>query len=179
MTAPAGRRDAATAAPADALEPVRSELLRAARADAAATLARARADADEMVRAARAQAESLLEQSRREGARDGAAEAAQERVRARQDAWSRELAARAEVYADLRGQVRARIREALTNDAALPARLQERARALLGGDALITAADDGGVTAQAAGRRVTLTADTLTGRALTRLGAEAETLWAP
>lgn len=179
MTAPAGRRDAARAARADALEPVRAELIRAARADADAALARARADADQMVRAARAQAESLLEQARQDGVRDGAAEAAGERVHARQDAWSRELAARAEVYADLRGKVHARVREALTNDAALVARLQERARALLGSDALITVADDGGVTAQAAGRRVDLTADALTDRALARLGAEAETLWAP
>ncbi|WP_306187448.1 hypothetical protein [Streptomyces sp. MK5] len=179
MTAPAGRRDAAMAAPADALEPVRAELIRAARADADAALARARADADQMVRAARAQAESLLEQARRDGVRDGAAEAAWERVRARQDAWSRELAARAEVYAGLRGKVHAGIREAVTNDAALLTRLQERARALLGSDALITAADDGGVTARAAGRRVDLTADALTDRALARLGAEAETLWAP
>jgi|UPI0003FB5128 hypothetical protein len=179
MTAPAGRRDVATSAPADALEPVRAELIRAARADAEAVLARARADADERVRAARAQAESLLEQARQEGVRDGAAEVAGEHVRARQDAWSRELAARAEVYADLRGKVHARVRAALTNDAALVARLQERARVLLGSDALITTAEDGGVTAQASGRRMDLTADALTDRALARLGAEAETLWAP
>jgi hypothetical protein len=179
MTVPAGRRGAATAVPADAFEPVRAELIRAARADAEAVLARARADADETVRSARVQAESLLEQARQDGVRDGAAEAAGERVRARQEAWSRELAARAEVYADLRGTVRARIREALTKDAALVTRLQERARALLGSDALITAAEGGGVMAQAAGRRVDLSADALTDRALARLGAEAETMWAP
>lgn len=179
MTAPADRRDTAPDASADALAPVRAELVRAARADADAVLARARADADETVRTARAQAASLLEQARQDGVRDGAAEATGERVRARQDAWSRELAARAEVYAELRAEVRTRVQEALTNDAALRTRLRERARALLGAPALITAADDGGVTADAPGRHVDLTVHALTDRALTRLGAEAETLWAP
>ncbi|GAA2895511.1 hypothetical protein [Streptomyces mexicanus] len=179
MTAPADGSGATTTTSADALAPVRAELIRAAQADADAVLARAREDADETLRAAHAEADALLEQARRDGVRDGAADAAAERVRAHQDAWSRELGARAEVYADLREKIRAGVEEALTNDAALMARLRERAWELLGSSAVIMTADSGGVTAHTAGRRVDLTADTLTDRALARLGAEAEALWAP
>ncbi|MGW3498041.1 hypothetical protein [Streptomyces sp. NPDC001020] len=165
--------------PGDPLAPVRAELLRAARADADAVLARARADADEAVRAARTEADALLDRARQGGAADGTAAAARERVLARQDAWARELSARAEVYEDLRTRVRAGVRDALADSGALQGRLEERARTLLGTEARITAAVDGGVTAQTPGRRVDLTADALAERALARAGAEAETLWAP
>jgi hypothetical protein len=172
MTAPA-------AGPADPLDPVRAELLRAARADADAVLARARADADETVRTARAEAEALLERAREQGVADGTAAAARERVRARQDAWARELAARAKVYADLRDGVRAGVRDALTKTGILRVRLEKRARTLLGTDARVTATADGGVVAESPGRRVDLSADALADRTLQRHGAEAENLWAP
>ncbi|WP_055491310.1 hypothetical protein [Streptomyces sp. TP-A0356] len=165
--------------PADPLTPVRAELLRAARADADTVLARARADADEAMRAARTEAETLLDRAREQGAADGTAAAARERVRARQDAWTRELCARAEVYADLRARVRTGVRDALADTGVLRVRLEERARALLGTGARVTATVDGGVTAETPGRRVDLSANALADRALDRLGAEAETLWAP
>ncbi|MGI5133255.1 MULTISPECIES: hypothetical protein [unclassified Streptomyces] len=172
MTAPA-------AGPVDPLAPVRAELLRAARADADAVLASARADADETVRTARVEAESLLERAREQGLADGTAAAARERVRARQDAWARELAARAEVYADLRDRVRASVREALTQTEVLRVRLEACARTLLGTGARVTTTADGGVMAETPGRRVDLSANALADRALERLGAEAENLWAP
>ncbi|MGW5373400.1 hypothetical protein ACWES4_35060, partial [Streptomyces sp. NPDC004011] len=89
-------------APADELEPVRAELLRAARAAADAVLDRARADAAGTLLAARAEAGAVLARARGLGEADGAGQAERERVRAAQRAWETELAVRAEVYAALR-----------------------------------------------------------------------------
>ncbi|MEV5845331.1 hypothetical protein AB0M32_25505 [Streptomyces sp. NPDC051985] len=108
-------------APPDELDPVRAELLRAARAAAEAAVRQARSDAARTLRAARADAGRVLAQARELGAGDGRAAAARERVRAAEDAWSRELAARAEVYAELRADVRAGVRRALAEGAAPPA----------------------------------------------------------
>ncbi|WP_329537569.1 hypothetical protein OG568_55325 (plasmid) [Streptomyces sp. NBC_01450] len=166
-------------APVDALDPVRAELLRAARASADAVRDRARADADETLRAARATAEQVLAQARDLGTVEGAADAERERVRAVQDAWAAELVVRAEVYAELRNAVREGVRRALAEGAVPRARLAEAARSVLGTGAQVTAADGGGVTAEVPGRRVDLSADALADRALSRLGARAETLWEP
>ncbi|MEU5591815.1 hypothetical protein [Streptomyces sp. NPDC020298] len=166
-------------APVNALDPVRAELLRAARASADTVLDRARADADETLRAARSRAQAMLARARDLGEADGAAQADRERVRAVQDAWAVELAARAEVYAQLRARIRAGVRRALAEGTVPSARLAEAARALLGAEARITAAAGGGVTAEVPGRRVDLSADALADHALERLGARAETLWGP
>ncbi|MFJ3233787.1 hypothetical protein [Streptomyces sp. NPDC086787] len=166
-------------APVDALSPVRAELLRAARASADAVLDRAQADAEETLRSARATAEAVLARARDLGRTDGAAEAARERVRAVQDVWATELAARAEVYAALRAAVRTNVRREFMEDSSLRARCTEAARKLLGPHARVTAASEGGVTAEVPGRRVDLSAEALADRALDRLGVRAETLWEP
>ncbi|MFJ8849705.1 hypothetical protein [Streptomyces sp. NPDC102437] len=163
----------------DALDPVRAELLRAARASADAVRDRARADAAETLRAARAMAEDLLAHARDLGTAEGIACVERERVRAVQDAWAAELVVRAEVYTELRCAVREGVRRALMEGAVPQARLAGTARALLGTEARVTAAEGGGVTAEASGRRVDLSADALADRALNRLGARAETLWEP
>ncbi|MET8946886.1 hypothetical protein ABZX30_25810 [Streptomyces sp. NPDC004542] len=163
----------------DALDPVRAELLRAARASADAVLDRARADAEEILRAARRTADEVLARARADGAADGAAGAARVRVRAVQDAWAVELAARAEAYAGLGAAVRAGVRRALAQGAVPRERLAEAARALLGTRARVTDAAGGGVTAEVPGRRVDLSADAFADRAVERLGARAETLWGP
>ncbi|MGW2100043.1 hypothetical protein ACWCPX_20470 [Streptomyces olivaceoviridis] len=166
-------------APVDALSPVRAALLRAARASADAVRDRAEADAQETLRSARATAEAVLARARDLGRADGAAEAARERVRAVQDAWTAELAARAEVHAALRAAVRAGVRRELTEDASVRSCCAEAARRLLGPQARVTAASEGGVTAEVPGRRIDLSADALADRALDRLGVRAETLWEP
>ncbi|MFF3518118.1 hypothetical protein [Streptomyces sp. NPDC002573] len=164
---------------ADPLDPVRAGLLRAARTDADVVVARARADAEETVRTARAEAAAVLERARDQGAADGTAAAARERVRAREDAWARELAARADAYADFWHRVRGGVRDRLAESDGFLARLEERARTLIGTGAQVTATPDGGVTAEVPGRRVDLSADALADRAVQRLGAEAQNLWAP
>ncbi|MFE1312476.1 hypothetical protein [Streptomyces sp. NPDC058755] len=161
----------------DALDPVRAELLRAARASADAVRERAQGDAQATLRAARRTADEVLARARDLGEADGAAAAARERVRAVQDAWAVELAARCKVYAELREAVRAGVRRALAEGAVSEARLAEAARALLGTQARVTVVAGGGVTAEVPGRRVDLSADALADRALERLGAQAETLW--
>ncbi|MFB8181936.1 hypothetical protein ACFC8N_39120 [Streptomyces sp. NPDC055966] len=166
-------------APVDALDPVRAQLLRAARASADAVRDRARAEADETLRTARATAEQVLARARELGEGDGAAAAERERVRAVREAWAVELASRAEVYAELRASVRAGVRRALAEDAVPQARLAETARAVVGPHAQVSVAAGGGVTAEVPGRRVDLSADALADRALDRLGARAESLWAP
>ncbi|MFH8520420.1 hypothetical protein ACH4CE_36220 [Streptomyces gelaticus] len=163
----------------DGLDPVRAELLRAARASADAVRGRARTDAAETLRAAHAAAEDVLARARELGAAEGIARAERERVRAVQDAWTAELVVRAEVYAELTCAVREGVRRALTESAAPQARLAETARALLGAGVRVTAAEGGGVTAEVPGRRVDLSADVLADRALSRLGSRAEALWEP
>ncbi|WP_052844980.1 hypothetical protein [Streptomyces sp. NRRL S-31] len=163
----------------DALRPVRTELLRAARASADAVRAGARTDAEETLRSARATAEAELCRARELGRADGAAEAARERVRAVQDAWAAELAARAEAHAALRDAVRARVRAEFAQDASLRSRCAELARELLGPRATVTASAGGGVAAEVPGRRVDLSAVALADRALDRLGVRAEALWDP
>ncbi|MFF9391341.1 hypothetical protein [Streptomyces griseoluteus] len=166
-------------APADPLSPVRAELLRAARVSADTVRDGAQADVEETLRSARATAEAVLARARALGSADGAVAAARERVRAAQDAWTAELAARAEVYAALRAAVLAGVRRKFVEDASLRSCCGEAARRVLGAQARVTAASEGGVTAEVPGRRLDLSADALADRALNRLGVLAETLWEP
>ncbi|MGK4585297.1 hypothetical protein [Kitasatospora sp. HPMI-4] len=163
----------------DALGPVRSELLRAARADAEALLASAHREAAEAVAAARAKAEAIVEQARSEGAADGERARREELARARRQARATELATQDEAYAQLRTRVTERLRELYQADPAIGDGLRERARRLLGPDTRLTEHPEGGVVASAPGRRVDLGLPALAARALDRAGAEAETLWAP
>ncbi|MEU8875949.1 hypothetical protein AB0D24_33320 [Streptomyces javensis] len=164
-----------------ALAPVRAALLRTARDEAQGLLERADREAAALLGEARATARSLLEEGSRQGEQDGAAAARTIRAGARRAARARTLAARREAYEELRRRAFARGRE-LRDSATYPAardRLRRRALRLLGPDAEVTEAPDGGVVGRAAGRRAECTLDGLTARALDRLGVEVETLWSP
>ncbi|MEU5735660.1 MULTISPECIES: hypothetical protein [Streptomyces] len=164
-----------------ALAPVRAALLRTARGEAQGLLERADRETAALLDEARAQARSLVEEASRQGERDGAAAARAIRADARRAARARTLTVRREAYEELRRRAFARgrgLRDAETYPAARD-RLRGRASRLLGPDAEITEAPDGGVVGRAAGRRAECTLDGLTARALDRLGAEAETLWSP
>jgi len=174
MTAP-------SAGQAEALAPVRAELLRSARADAEALLTQTARDAEAVLDRARTEADEIVEQARREGTAEGAAAGAAGLLRARRSARAREQAVRREAYEELRRQVTERVR-ALRHTADYPHvrdRLERRARQLLGPDATIAEQSGGGVVAHAAGRRADLTLDALAARALDRLGADTEALWTP
>ncbi|MEU6017388.1 hypothetical protein ABZ826_26060 [Streptomyces sp. NPDC047515] len=166
---------------ADALATVRAELLRSARADAEALIVQAARDAETVLERARNEAEEIVEQAHREGAAEGTAAGAAELLRARRNARACEQATRREAYEELRRQVTERFR-ALRYTADYPGlrdRLERRARQLLGPDATVAEQPGGGVIAHATSRRADFTLDALAARALDRLGADTEALWAP
>lgn len=165
----------------DALDPVRSGLLRAAHADADALLARTEREAAARLDQARAEARAILDEARRQGEADGADAARDLLVRARREARSRTLSARRKPYEDLRREAAERVRELRRADgyAALRERLEQRARVLLGTGAEVTEHADGGVVAQVPGRRVDLSLTVLAERALDSMGAEVRSLWEP
>jgi vacuolar-type H+-ATPase subunit E/Vma4 len=166
---------------AQALRPVRAELLRAAHADAEAVLARAEREAAALLARARAEGRAILEEARRQGEADGAAAAHDLLVSARREARSRTLAARREAYEALRRETAERVGELrrTTDYPGLLKRLERRARVLLGPGAEVSEHSGGGVVARAPGRRVDLSLTALADRALDRMGGEVGTLWEP
>lgn len=166
---------------ADPLAPVRDALLDRARHEAHRLLAAADADVDRALAAARDDAAETLAVARAAGAADAATALADARARARRQARARVLAARRTAYEDLRRQAREATRALCggPDAAAVLDVLRERAGAALGPGAVVTDAPGGGVRAESAGRRVTLTPEALADEALDRLGAEVEGLWAP
>ncbi|MEU2980919.1 V-type ATP synthase subunit E [Streptomyces hirsutus] len=164
-----------------ALEPVRDRLLRAARTDAEELLARADREAEALLDEARAQAAAILDDARHQGETDATQGRTAELTRVRRTIRARELGVRRQAYEELCRRATERVR-GLRNTADYPAirdRLHRRARQLLGPDAELAEHPGGGFVAQAPGRRVDCTLDALAARALDRLGAEAESLWAP
>lgn len=168
--------------PVDAgLEPVRAALLAAARADAAAVAAAADKDAAATMAAARAHVADLVATARAEGAADAAAMLAGDRARNRREARRIELAARQDVWDQLRDRARAAV-TALRADPGydrLRDRLAAQARQLAGPGGAVTEAAEGGVVAVAAGRRWDLSLPALAEREVDALGQEVERLWTP
>jgi vacuolar-type H+-ATPase subunit E/Vma4 len=163
------------------LTPVREGLLAAARADADATAAAAEADAAAVVSDARAQAGAILDEARARGERDALVLEARERARARREARSTVLKAQRDAYEHLRRAARAAARRLRADPGypALVADLTARARTELGPGAVVREHPDGGVVAEAPGRRLDGTLDALADRALADLGPEVQGLWAP
>ncbi|MEU0644976.1 hypothetical protein [Streptomyces umbrinus] len=164
---------------ADALGPVRAELLRAAHADADALLARTEREAAEAIDNARVEASEILVEARRQGEADGASAARDLLLRARRETRSSQLAVRRQMYDELCRRAAEQVRELRQQSDYSSAleRLEQRARRLLGPDADMTEQAAGGVVAQAPGRRVDCTLDALAAWALDRMGAEVERLW--
>lgn len=163
----------------DPLTPVREELLARARADAERVLADADADADATLASARREANAILEAARAQGESDAEALLSAKRARDRRQARAIVLAAQREAYDNLRSEV-VRALSAIRADPRYGAwrdRQAERARRVLGADAVVSEAPEGGVLAEANGRR---TASTLTGLAdqvIHAMGADVEGLW--
>jgi cell division septum initiation protein DivIVA len=149
-----------------ALEPLRTLVLRRARADADAILAEADADAARVIGTARAEADRILAAARSSGAADAEALRVTEVARACRSARGLVLLAQRDVYDD----VRRRTRAALTADdtaARVRAALEARARSVLGPDARIVDVPVGGVTGEIGGLRVDCSVDALVERAIT------------
>lgn len=164
-----------------ALEPVRTELLRAARADADRRLAEAEACRARIVANAKARAEAIVAEARRRGGEDAADDAASVRRHARRTARADILATRTQIHDELRGRVVAGVlaRREGPGYASLVDGMTRRARRLLGPDADITPAPEGGLVATAGGRRVDYSLTAVAARALDGLGGRAQELWEP
>ncbi|WP_454857485.1 hypothetical protein [Promicromonospora soli] len=164
---------------ATALEPVRSAVLRRARADADGVRAAAEADAARVRAAAEAKAAETLARARAEGAADAVELLETQRARTRRSMRARELAAQRVAHDDLRRLAVDAVRERLRDGPGRELReaLVVVARRLLGPHAVLTDAPGGGIEAEAGGRRVDLTLDALTARAVDRLGADLDGLW--
>ncbi len=167
----------ATLPTADPLAPVRDALLQRARDEVAALVGSAEADADATLTKARQEADDLRAQARAQGEADAEAVLVSARTRARRQARSAVLAAQRDLYDALRRGVH-RAASDLRHDPGydtLRDRLEQRAREVLGPEAEVSEPADGGVVAQAGGRRFVCTLADLADAALAAVDVEG--LW--
>lgn len=158
----------------DALAPVRDALLAAARAEADQILARADQTAGELLRQAQAQADEIRAQAAAQAAGDAAELIAVQRVQAGRQARAMVLAAERDEYEALREAARRAVAR-LRDEPGYPHvrhRMTEVLRRLLGDEAQVHEAADGGVIARAAGRSADLSFVRLADRAIDRVLAE-------
>lgn len=164
-----------------ALDPVRAEILRQARAEAETAVAEAETEAARQVARARTEAGAILDEARVRGRADADGAVRTGASRARRQARAIELRARREVYESWRSAVTEGIR-GLTYTAQYPrilASLASRARELLGPKAQIEEDSAGGLRAHSAQRRVDLTLEAIAARAVADAEGEASDLWTP
>ncbi len=150
-----------------------------ARADAERALAEADADVAATLAAARSEADAIRDAARAEGESDAAAVLSAKRARARRQARAVVLAAQREAYDELRSQV-VQALSAIRDDPGYRPwrdRLAEHARTVLGSDAVVSEAPEGGVLGEANGRRASYTLVGLADQVIDTMGAEVEGLW--
>ncbi|WP_329268313.1 hypothetical protein [Streptomyces sp. NBC_01451] len=164
-----------------ALDPVRAQLLRAARVDGEALLAEADAQVAAVFAEAEGRVAAILAEARRLGEADAEAARDAAHTRGRRAARARELAARRECWEEL-GRLVVRGVEDLRRADSYPllrTRLTTYVRAALGAGVRVTEAPGGGVVGETEGRRLDCSLAAFARRALERTGTEAEELWAP
>ncbi|MFB9907791.1 hypothetical protein [Allokutzneria oryzae] len=157
------------------LRTVRSALLGEAEADAEARLAEARHDVDAMTALARARAKELRDGAEATGRADALRQLRMRRGQAHRHVRTAELAAQRVIYDELRDRIRAELGR-LLRAGDLQARLVAHVRGLLGSDAAVTDGPDG-VSGVLGSRRVDLSLDALTDRAVDDLGGSVQQLW--
>ena len=144
-------------------------------------VAEADADADATLAAAQREADVIRCAARAEGESDAAAVLAAERARVRRQARAVVLAAQREAYDELRSQVVLAL-SAVRDDPGYGPwrdRLVEHVRRVLGTDAVVSEPAEGGVLAEANGRRALYTLVGLADRVIDSMGADIEGLWSP
>ena len=156
------------------LTPVRTALLRRAHADAETELAAADRDAAEVEAATTAQVAQLVDHAESQAADAVAVLEAAERSRVLREARSIQLRARRATYDALVSAAAAAVQDELADDPEVVSALGERARTDLGADAVLTRLPDGGLVAEAAGRRLVLPLRALVERAVAELVAAEE-----
>ena len=167
------------AAEPDALAPVREALLTLARRDAQRMIEEADADAAATQAEAARQVEEIRSAARAEAATDSAALLAVERARTNRESRAVELRARRAADDELvrpareAGRVMTILLQVLvgelSDDPGLQDRLAALARGELGPTATVHRNPDGGVTAQAGGRRVSYPLSALADQAVAEL----------
>jgi len=164
-----------------AAEPLREALLDQTRAETDERLAAADRRAEALLLDAEERGAALAERARAEGAAAARLAGAHDEARARRRARSLVLAARRELYEELRRRA-LEAAHALRDDSAYPALLDGLAavaRAQLGEDAeLEIDPPDGGLRASCGARHVDYTLGALVERSLDQLGDRLERLWA-
>ncbi len=156
------------------LDPVRDALLDQAHRDARATLAQADREAAGVTAAAEAEVAQLLGSARAQAAEDTELLEAAGRSRALHEARSLHLRARREAYDALVAAAATAVRAELADDPDVVAALTRRAHAELGPGAVVTRTPDGGLAAEADGRRLLLPLLALVERAVGDLLAARE-----
>lgn len=162
-----------------ALAPLRAELLRRARTDAGRVRQEADAAAAVILAEATARRDEILAEAVTRGTADAAEIRSAWRARVRHGIRAGELTAQRAVYEELTEQVTEAVC-ALRHQPGYPVlrqRLADRARELLGPDAVITDAPGGGIVARTAGRRLDYSLAGFADRAVDRLGADIAGLW--
>lgn len=173
-------RPLTTAADA-ALDPVRTALLAAARADAADVVRHAESQRRELIEQARRTAAELVADARAAGEAAAQATVAARLAQSRRAARRSVLSAQRELYDELRDRCRAAA-SALAGTAeydGLRRQLIEKARGQLGPETVVQDSPDGGIVASAGKERVDLSLPALADSALNASGPEVAELWAP
>ncbi len=167
--------------PTDPLAPLIATLIERAEREAAEVLAQADADAAATVARDRAEAESIRAEARAKGATDAANVLSAERARAEREARALLLAAQQEAHESARRAARDAVC-GLKDDPGYPAlvaALRARAEAQLGPGARIVELPRGGIAAHADDRRLEFGLDALADDLIDDLGADIAELWAP
>ena len=144
-------------------------------------VAEADADADATLAAAQREADVIRGAARAEGESDAAAVLAAEHARVRRQARAVVLAAQREAYDELRSQVVQALSTMRDDPGYGPwrDRLVEHVRTVLGTDAVVSEPAEGGVLAEANGRRALYTLVGLADHVIDSMGADIEGLWSP
>lgn len=156
------------------LTPVREALLQRARADAEAELAAADQDVVSVLATATAQGAALLAEAKTQADESVMVLEAAERSRLLREARSIQLQARRTTYDALVSAASAAVRDQLADDPTVLSALTQRAHSELGPDALLSRLPDGGLVAEADGRRLTLPLQALVERVVAERVADAE-----
>jgi hypothetical protein len=164
---------------AEALKPLKAELLRRAHAAAAERVEQAATeDAANLARAER-EAALILEQARQEGVAEASRWLASQRARSQRKARAVILRVRAETLEELRGQSLAAVARLATlpDYPRLRNRLVDYVRAQLGEEAVITEAATGGVVGTVPGRQLDCSFATLVQQELAERAAQPNMPW--
>ncbi|HUX71309.1 MAG TPA: hypothetical protein VMV41_12405 [Cellulomonadaceae bacterium] len=161
------------------LEPLRAALRAAAERESAQVRADAAVEVAGLLESARRESTRIRADAVAEGAAVARGSAALRSARMRREAHEIVLARQDQVYATLVAGVGAAA-SALRTDPRYPAlldRLTERARELLGPQAVVTESPEGGIVAERGSRRLDLSLPSVAKAALGAVAPEVSTLW--